>query len=94
MYRGCLSDTSEARLLCERGDNGTCAKCPNSGCNDRSKFRKPKLSCIQCSDSESCAFGYDPKEAKPCTQEVAFGDEESCFVHKTESKYINDIHSV
>lgn len=89
IFRGCLSDSSEPRLLCERGDEfGKCVKCPSSGCNNQSKFRKPQLSCIKCSDSENCAFGYDPSAAEPCTQDVTFGDEESCFVHKIEGNFI------
>lgn len=103
MYRGCLSDPSEARLMCEldaKHQNGTCKKCATSGCNDEPKFDRPKLSCVKCSNDEECAFGRDAAEAKQCTKDVMFGEKESCFVHAISgnthfiySKFINNFQS-
>lgn len=88
MFRGCLSDTSDARLLCERGNEfGACHKCPESGCNDQSKLRKPTIGCIKCNNAESCAFGHDQVDALPCTEDVLFGEVESCFTQRIESNF-------
>lgn len=84
MYRGCLSDSSEARLMCElngKHQNGTCRRCSGSGCNDQPKFGRPELSCVKCNNDRECAFGQDAAKAQQCTEDVMFGEEETCFVH-------------
>lgn len=85
MFRGCLSDASNQRLLCERVNedgNGTCIKCNTSGCNNQPKLKQPTLSCMNCTDSEVCAFGLDLKSSNltiACEKPVLFGDKETCF---------------
>lgn len=83
IYRGCSSDGKEPRLKCEMAitqKNGTCVKCPESGCNSQPKFSQAKLSCVECDDEEECVFGQDPAKATACEKEVAFGDVETCFI--------------
>ncbi|XP_055308420.1 uncharacterized protein LOC129572482 [Sitodiplosis mosellana] len=82
VFRGCLSDTSKERILCERNnknDKGTCVICPNTGCNNQPKVRQPKFACVNCTGSDECAFGYNASMAVPCKKDVELGDEESCF---------------
>ncbi|XP_031624689.1 prestalk protein-like isoform X2 [Contarinia nasturtii] len=82
MYRGCLTDQSDHRLLCEDDSNkkGACVKCTETGCNNVPKTRPPSLSCVRCGKSEECAFGQDKKNAVPCSNIVPFGVDESCFI--------------
>ncbi|XP_055307068.1 uncharacterized protein LOC129571321 [Sitodiplosis mosellana] len=85
VFRGCLSDATEQRLLCElvnEHKNGSCVKCDRSGCNKQPKFVQPKLSCMHCTDSEECAFGLRfSNQTMACKNPVVFGDEETCFTH-------------
>lgn len=88
MYRGCLSDSSNDRLMCDQSEEhklGICAKCSESGCNNHPKLAKPKLSCIKCEDEKACAFGQDAQDAKLCETNVPFGVEESCFTYNVNS---------
>lgn len=82
MFRGCLSDATKVRLLCEqknKSNKGTCVLCSNTGCNNQPKERQPELTCVNCTGSEECAFGYNASMAISCEKNVALGDEESCF---------------
>ncbi|XP_055308419.1 uncharacterized protein LOC129572481 [Sitodiplosis mosellana] len=79
VFRGCLSDSSKERILCERNDKGTCVECSDTGCNNQPKVRQPKLACVNCTGSDECAFGYNASMAVPCKKDVELGDEESCF---------------
>lgn len=84
IYRGCLTDPSEERLLCDQqtpNKSSRCVKCGESGCNDMPKMREPLLSCVHCSESEECAFGQSREKAILCKSSIQFGNEESCFTH-------------
>lgn len=88
MFRGCFSDTTEARMLCGRIDlheHGTCIRCSSDGCNDQQKFLKPELSCVNCKDSDECAYGQNSADAIPCTKDIVLGDQETCFTHSISS---------
>lgn len=90
IYRGCLTDTSDHRLLCEKADpnkSDLCLKCTGTGCNNEAKIRPPSISCVQCDKSVECAFGQDKKNATKCKTDVSFGDEESCYTHYSLSKF-------
>lgn len=85
MFRGCWSDSTPARLECgAKADTkqGKCVTCTASGCNDKPKVKPTELSCVKCLDSKECAFGQSSSSPITCMNDVAFGDEESCFVHK------------
>lgn len=61
IVRGCMSDSTEQRLLCESANkynNGSCVVCNGSDCNNQPKYGKAKLSCMSCSGAEDCAFGF------------------------------------
>lgn len=81
MYRGCLSDASNDRLMCEQNDPeiGKCVKCSENGCNNQPKVKKAEISCVQCEDATDCAYGQVAANAKTCIEDVIFGNEESCF---------------
>lgn len=84
MFRGCLSDATEERLLCEGSNEdglGSCVKCTTNGCNNQPKFIPPQLSCVKCSDWKECAYGQDASTATACVKDVLFGSKETCFVH-------------
>lgn len=84
IYRGCLTDTTDHRLLCEQyhpGHKGICVKCAGSGCNNMPRVRPPLLSCIQCQKSHECAFGQDKSNATACKSQIQFGKKESCYTH-------------
>lgn len=88
MYRGCLSESSNGRLLCDEGEKqnlGFCKRCSESGCNNIPKITEPKLSCFKCNDEKACAFAQDVQAPQACKNEVHFGDEESCFTHSFDS---------
>ncbi|XP_031624827.1 uncharacterized protein LOC116341726 [Contarinia nasturtii] len=94
IFRGCLSDQSETRLLCDRADkheNGTCVKCRSDSCNNQPRLRKPNLSCMSCTETETkeCAFGQDSSKAIACENQVVFGDKETCF-----TRFVNDTQNV
>lgn len=77
-----MNDKTNERRLCEgndKNDNETCVICSYTGCNNQPKERQPKLACVNCNDSEECAFGFNSSMAVPCKNDVALGDEESCF---------------
>lgn len=89
MYRGCLSDSSNDRLMCDQSVKyklGFCATCSGSGCNDQPKLAKPKLSCVKCDDEKSCTYVQYANDAVPCNKNVLFGVVESCFTHYSNSK--------
>lgn len=84
MYRGCLSDPSNERLLCDQSGEhklGTCTKCSKSGCNNQPKWAAPKLSCLKCENTKACAFLQDASDAIPCQKYVPFGITESCYTY-------------
>lgn len=83
VYRGCLSDSSDHRLLCDQDQkkNRSCITCEKSGCNDTPKIRNSTLSCIQCKASHECAFGFERDSAGRCKEGVRLGLEESCYVY-------------
>lgn len=84
IYRGCLTDPSEERLLCDQetpNKTKKCVKCGESGCNNLPKIRKASLSCVHCEKSEECAFGQQKKKASPCQNDVPFGYQETCYTH-------------
>ncbi|XP_055309662.1 uncharacterized protein LOC129573299 [Sitodiplosis mosellana] len=81
IYRGCLTDISDHRLLCEKDKKGLCLKCGETGCNNVAKIRSPSLSCIHCNKSAECAFGHEKKTATQCKTDVQFGAQESCYIH-------------
>lgn len=88
IYRGCLSDSSNERLMCDQSEKhqlGVCSTCTGSGCNKQPKFQKPKLSCLKCDDEKSCAYPQKSFDAEPCQKNVLFGDEESCFTYQNKS---------
>lgn len=78
MHRGCLSDTSYARMLCDQGF-GVCKKCSFNGCNNEPKHRPSTLSCMHCNDSAECAFGLDESKHYRCHKMPLFGDVETCY---------------
>lgn len=84
MYRGCKSDATKERQLCDAEDNGTCVKCSDDGCNDHPMYGTPTLSCINCHDANECGFGQNVSTAAACKEAVLFGAKESCFVHSHE----------
>lgn len=86
VYRGCLSDSSDHRLLCDQDQKKNCITCEKSGCNDVPKMRPATLSCIQCSGSAECAFGFEEKSAAPCQGQVRLGSEESCYIYHGNGK--------
>lgn len=83
VYRGCLSDSSDHRLLCDQdqNENRSCITCEKSGCNDTPKIRPPTSSCIQCSKSSECTFGFEKDSAASCKEDVRLGLEESCYTY-------------
>lgn len=88
IYRGCLSDSSDERLMCDLSQKyklGFCDICSGSGCNNQPKEVKPKLSCLKCNDEKSCALAQNASDAKPCQKNVLFGDKESCFTYQFKS---------
>lgn len=88
VYRGCLSDSSDHRLLCDQDQkkNRNCITCEKSGCNDVPKVRRANISCIQCSGSLECAFGFEKDAAVACEGFVRLGSEESCYIHDKNGK--------
>lgn len=78
MYRGCLTDTMDSRLLCEVG-RGKCIRCKEHGCNDQPVTKKPELSCIKCNDSMECTFGLNTNNSESCVSPVPFTRDESCY---------------
>lgn len=88
IFRGCLSDSSNARLMCDQSEKhklGFCDTCSGSGCNNQPKMAKPKLSCLKCNDEKICAFSQYSHDARPCQKNVLFGDKESCFTRRSDS---------
>lgn len=85
VYRGCLSESSDHRLLCDLSKEN-CIKCAKFGCNDVPKIRPSALSCIQCSGSAECAFGFEKDSATKCKGKVQLGLVESCYVYHDNSK--------
>lgn len=88
IYRGCLSDSSDGRLMCDQSEKynlGFCDMCSGSECNNQPKMTKPKLSCLKCNDEKACAFAQDTYDARPCHKNVLFGQKESCFTHQFDS---------
>lgn len=88
-----MSDSTNARMLCNvavESKIGTCHKCSSDGCNNQPKFRKPTLSCMKCTgtDSEECAFGQNLSNAVACEKPVVFGDKETCFTHSFNGKFL------
>lgn len=82
IYRGCLTDASDHRLLCEQDSSdkkGICVKCSGSGCNNMPRVRPPLLSCVHCKKSHECAFGQDKNNAVTCKSQIPFGTDESCY---------------
>lgn len=90
IYRGCLTDNTEARLLCGKDDGDHCVKCETTGCNDVPRIRSPSLSCITCNQTDECAFGHRKKSATDCVNDVKLGSYESCytFSHPSEFEYL------
>lgn len=78
MYRGCLSDSTDSRLLCGEHPE-SCVKCPKNGCNDQPKHYKPELKCHQCEGSDECAFGQSDGLETTCKKDVSFLEHETCF---------------
>lgn len=78
MHRGCLTDPTDSRLLCELDDT-ICMKCKESGCNNQPKLRKPSLKCIHCTDDLECAYGQDKANSRACEKQVLFNIKESCY---------------
>lgn len=87
MHRGCLSDATESRLMCELDETGICMKCSSSGCNNHPKRGKPQFSCLKCSDDDGCTSGQNASESVPCTGDVTFDEEETCFTHAIAGNY-------
>lgn len=82
IYRGCLTDPSEERLLCDRQEkDNICIKCAETECNDMPKLREPSLSCVHCHSkiSEECGFEQDKTSAIRCKKSILFGRQESCY---------------
>lgn len=91
IYRGCLSDSTNDRLMCDQSEKhqlGFCDTCSGSGCNNQTKMAKPKLSCLKCNDEKACAYHQYAQDAEPCQKIVLFGDKESCFTYHLNSKCI------
>lgn len=92
IYRGCLTDPSEERLLCDQqvpNKTKKCVKCGESGCNDLPKIRKASLSCVHCDKSEECAFGQQKEKAIPCQNDVPFSHQETCYTRYGKFKNYN-----
>lgn len=65
-----MTDVKESRLLCEQNPD-KCLICGENGCNNRTMFIEPELSCFTCKDSTDCAFGQvDRGKLVNCTQLV------------------------
>lgn len=79
IFRGCLTDSTNSRLLCEQ-DGTTCVKCSLSGCNNQPKFKDPSLSCVKCNDTTDCAYGQNLNAAEVCQNSVPFAVSESCYM--------------
>lgn len=86
IHRGCLTDASEARLLCDEdspsiaeGGSSLCEKCAENGCNVEPKYKNAELACLKCNDSQKCAFGQDDSNRIFCSSSVLFGEEETCY---------------
>ena len=57
------------------------------GYDNEPKFEPAKLSCMNCSDSEECAFGLESSDKSyACEKPVVFGDNETCFTHSISAK--------
>lgn len=84
MHRGCSSDVSNARLLCDRGSKVHCVKCSGNGCNNQPKQMEPSRSCVKCKDATDCAFSQLGNLSIQCIKTVEFGQQETCFTRTLE----------
>lgn len=78
MTRGCASDKTPAKSTCDELGSD-CFLCDANGCNRISAMVPATLSCIQCSNTAECQWGYAPTKATACTTEVGFSAVESCY---------------
>lgn len=83
-----MSDSTNARLLCDYSKEGICIKCSDNDCNNQPKIGSSELSCLKCNDSKICAYGQNESYAVPCEKEVKFGEEESCYTLSPHCNYI------
>lgn len=84
MYRGCISDNTKQRMLCDEetpNKEGICKKCSESGCNDMPRSKSPSISCVHCDKSLECAYGQNETNLIACKGDIKFGTEESCYTH-------------
>lgn len=81
MNRGCRSDSDVTKC----GDTGNlCTFCSSAdGCNSQSQYSPSSLSCIQCSGTEECEWGFAGTKATPCQQLVSYGKNQSCYTVAT-----------
>lgn len=78
MIRGCASDITPAKSTCDELGSA-CLVCDTIGCNRIAALVPATLSCIQCSGTAECQWGYAPTRATACTSEVGFSAVESCY---------------
>lgn len=83
MNRGCLSDSDASRC----NDSGNrCSVCDDSnGCNSQAQYRPSSLSCIQCSGTEECKWGFQASSATLCSSLVGYGLNQTCYTLESSS---------
>lgn len=81
MYRGCLTDSTEGRLMCQVDDRN-CKICNGDACNIDPIVTPPSLSCIKCHDKKGCVYGQSGKNSQNCTMPYLFGTNETCFTRE------------
>lgn len=76
MNRGCLSDDNATR--CNEVDS-RCSFCSGFACNGLAQYRPSSLSCIQCSGTEECKWGFQASSASPCASLIGYGFNQTCY---------------
>lgn len=81
MNRGCISD-SEAYKCNDIGNR--CSLCHESdGCNSQAQYRPSSLTCIKCTGTEECKWGFQASAATLCPSLIGYGLNQSCFTLET-----------
>lgn len=83
MHRGCTTDSTDSRILCEN-DAGWCEKCFDNECNNEPKFKQANLACLKCNNSMECAFQLDEDDRELCTSIVKIDEHETCYTYNPE----------
>lgn len=70
MHRGCLSDSKNSRIFCEK-NSFMCVTCGEDGCNNHPLLTPSKLSCHKCNHSTECGYGQvDQQTIQECIGSV------------------------